>query len=143
MLYRVYKQFITNNKVLLGAVVLDEEETDALLICLEQDCNFAARVQQLYVSTIAGRPLPKEIVRQLSDEGDVSIKELKKSRIRLAFYEDKNFSWYGCEKAIVLLYYFPKHDNKATARAIVKAQAIRDKFLSLKENAELAIEVII
>ena len=103
---------------------------------------------QLYVAVIDACPLPVQIVRQLSSEGDFSIKELKgskRSKIRLAFYIDSNFSIQGydkADKAIVLLLYFPKKDNKATVMAIEKAKAIRDRFLKLKELGEIGVEVI-
>ncbi len=120
LLYRVYTQFMTSKTLLLGVAVNDEKEkeTDALRICLERDSNFAARISQLYVSVMDARPLPVQIVRQLSSEGDFSVKELKgskRSKIRLAFYIDSDFSIQGynkAEKAIVLLLYFPKKTIK-------------------------------
>lgn len=149
VLYKVYTQFMTSKRLLLGVAANDEEkEHDALRICLERDNNFAARISQLYVSVMNARPLPVQIVRQLSSEGDFSIKELKsskRSKIRLAFYIDSDFSIQGydkVDKAIVLLLYFPKKDNKATAMAIEKAKAIRDRFLKLKELGEIGVEVI-
>ena len=149
VLYKVYTQFMTSKRLLLGVATNDEEkEHDALRICLERDNNFAARISQLYVSVMDARPLPVQIVRQLSSEGDFSIKELKgskRSKIRLAFYIDSDFSIQGYDKvgkAIVLLLYFPKKDNKATVMAIEKAKAIRDRFLKLKELGEIGVEVI-
>ena len=149
LLYRVYTQFMTSETRLLGVAVNDEKEkeTDALRICLERDSNFAARISQLYVSVMDARPLPVQIVRQLSSERDFSVKELKgskRSKIRLAFYIDSDFSiqdYDKADKAIVLLLYFPKKDNKATAMAIEKAKAIRDRFLKLKELGKLDVEV--
>ena len=149
VLYKVYTQFMTSKRLLLGVATNDEEkEHDALRICLERDSNFAARISQLYVSVMDARPLPVQIVRQLSSEGDFSIKELKgskRSKIRLAFYIDSDFSIQGydkVDKAIVLLLFFPKKDNKTTAMAIEKAKAIRDRFLKLKELGEIGVEVI-
>ena len=142
MLYRVYAQFVNTNKLLLGAIVNEKTGKDALQDCLKQDRNFAARIQQLYSSVMNSHPLPVQIVNKLSSEGDLSIREPKKSSIRLAFYIDTNFFEQGFDRAIILLLYFPKHDNKATTRAIAKAQDIRDSFLQLKENGELKREVI-
>lgn len=144
VLYRVYTQLMKTDKLLLGAVFDERKKTDALEECLRLDHVFIARVQQLYDSVMNARPLPEQIVRALSHEGDISIMELKKRKpkIRLAFYVDESFFWKNSEKAIVFLLYFPKHDNNATERAKIKAQNIRDDFLKLKEQEELRVEVI-
>ena len=140
MLYRIYTQFMKKSvkegapAIILGAV--GNDETDALLDCLKHDPCFGARIHALYNSVCDSHPLPLEVVRQLSHECEISIKELKKSAVRLAFFIDENFLLLDDKKkkAIVLLWYFPKRDDKKyTQRNIKKAQQIRDKFLKKKK----------
>ena len=149
MIYRIYTQFMEHDRsgqisLLIGAVADDGVPTDSLLDCLKIDKNFAARVQTLYVSIINARPLPLEIVRPLSKEQNLSIKELKKAKIRLAFFVDVEFYLSDSvpKKAIVFLLRFPKKDKKTTENAIKKAQAIRDEFLELKLQKKINTEVI-
>ncbi len=150
MLYRIYTQFLEKSvkqevPVILGAVGDEKNGNDALVDCLQNDKNFLARIQTLYVSVYDSHPLPLEIVRQLSQEQSLSIKELKKKTVRLAFFIDENFFLHDKEKkkAIVLLLYFKKQDDrKYTQRNIKKAQRIRDNFLKLKAENQLHIEVV-
>ena len=151
MLYRIYTQFMENSAkggtpLIIGAIVNQKNEDDALIECLKLDKSFAARIKTLYCSIRDGKPLRREIVRSLSSECELSIKELKKEAIRLAFFVDDDFRKKELKgektKAIVLLLYFPKHDNKATQRAIKKAKQIRNEFLELNRNGSLQIEVI-
>lgn len=151
MLYRIYTQFMENSAkgvapLIIGAIANQKNGDDALIECLKLDGSFGARIDALYASVRDGRPLRREIVRPLSSEFELSIKELKKEAIRLAFFVDNDFRKKELKgvktKAIVLLLYFPKHDNKATQRAIKKAKQIRNEFLELNRNDSLQIEVI-
>ncbi len=150
MLYKIYTRLLEKsvkqeNPVILGAIGDEKTGNDALIDCLRHDKNFLARIQTLYVSVYNSHPLPVEIVRQLSQEQDLSIKELKKQKVRLAFFVDESFFLPDKEKkkAIVLLLYFQKHDDRRyTQRNIKKAQRIRDNFLKLKAENQLHIEVV-